>query len=73
MIFTILVSFSLDNALVAPKAKFNVFGIFFEWSGPEGAIGVKKKFQTTLILVFEVIVQPPKAHFLTFFQVRPES
>ena len=26
----------------------------------------EKKFQTTLILVFEVIVQPHKAHFLTF-------
>ena len=26
----------------------------------------EKKFQTTLILVFEVIVQPPEAHFLTF-------
>ena len=26
----------------------------------------EKKFQTTLILVFEVIMQPPKAHFLTF-------
>ena len=26
----------------------------------------EKKFQTTLILVFEVIVQPPKTHFLTF-------
>ena len=26
----------------------------------------EKKFQTTLILFFEVIVQPPKTHFLTF-------
>ena len=34
--------------------------------GPEGASGVKKKIQKTLILVFEVIVQPPKTHFLTF-------
>ena len=25
-----------------------------------------EKFQTMLILVFEVIVQPPKTHFLTF-------
>ena len=30
------------------------------------ASGVKKKFQTTLILIFEVILQPPKPHFLTF-------
>ena len=27
---------------------------------------MKKFFQKTLILVFEVIVQPPKTHFLTF-------
>ena len=27
---------------------------------------MKKKFPKTLILVFEVIVQPPKTHFLTF-------
>ena len=26
---------------------------------------MKKKYQTTLILVFEVIVQTPKTHFLT--------
>ena len=25
-----------------------------------------RKFQKTLILAFEVIVQPPKTHFLTF-------
>ena len=27
---------------------------------------MNKKFQRTLILVFEAIVQPPKTHFLTF-------
>ena len=43
------------------KIKINVVWSFFEQSG-----GVRKKFQTTLILVFEVIVQPPKTHFLTF-------
>ena len=47
MIFTILVSFSRDNALFALKAKINE-----KWS--------EKKFLTTLILVFEVIVQPTK-------------
>ena len=26
----------------------------------------EKEFQKMLILVFEVIAQPPKAHFLTF-------
>ena len=36
----------------------------------EGASGAKKKFQKTLILVFEVIVQPPKTHFLTFSKVQ---
>ena len=36
---------------------------------PEGARRgqrSEKKIQKTLIVVFEVIVQPPKAHFLTF-------
>ena len=70
VIFTILVSFSRDNALFASKAKINVFWNFFEQSGPEGASGVKKKFQKTFILVFEVIVQPPKTHFLTFSKVQ---
>ena len=32
---------------------------------PSGLLHLKK-FQTMLILVFEVIVQPPKTHFLTF-------
>ena len=38
----------------------------FEQSSQEGASEVKKNFKKTLILVFEVIVQPPKTHFLTF-------
>ena len=42
----------------------------FEWRGPEGASGVKKKFQKTLILAFEVIVQPRKRHFSTFSKVQ---
>ena len=63
VIFTILVSFSWDNALFASKAKINVFGNFFERSGAEGTSGVRFFFQKTLILVFEVIVQQPKAHF----------
>ena len=66
VIFTILVSFSWDNELFASKAKINVVWNFLEWSGPEVARGVRKKFQTTLILVFEVIMQPPKTHYLTF-------
>ena len=59
-----------SHFLFASKAKINVFWNFFEWSGPEGASGVKKKFQKTLILAFEVIVQPPKTHFLTFSKVQ---
>ena len=31
---------------------------------------MKKKFQKMLILVFEVIVQPPKTHILTFSKVQ---
>ena len=81
VIFKILVSFSRDNALFASKAKINifwkakinVFWNFFERSGPEGASGVKKKFQKMLILVFEVIVQPPKTHFLTFSKVQKQK
>ena len=57
---------SQDNALFASKDKINVVWNFFERSGPSGPSLHSKKFQTTLILVFEVIVQPPKTHFLTF-------
>ena len=45
LIFTILVSFSKDNALFASKAKINVFWKKFERSGPEGASGVRKFFK----------------------------
>ena len=41
---------------------------FFEWSGPEGASEVKKFFRKTLILAFEVIVQPPETHFFDIFK-----
>ena len=58
--FTILVSF------LPQRLKSTFFEIFLEWSGPEGTRGVKKCVQKTLILVFEVNMQPPKAHFLTF-------
>ena len=34
------------------------------------ALEVKKKFQKTLILAFEVIVQPHKRHFMTFSKVQ---
>ena len=43
------------SCMITSKPKINVFWNFFEWIGPEGASGVKKKFQNTLILVFEVI------------------
>ena len=33
LIFTILVSFSRENALLASKAKINIVWNFFEWSG----------------------------------------
>ena len=44
VIFTILVSFSRDNALLfASKAKINVFlNFIFKWSGPmKGTVGQK--------------------------------
>ena len=66
MISTILVSFSRDNALFASKAKINVVWIFFRTERSQRGRQSEKKFQTMLILVFEVIVQPPKTHFLTF-------
>ena len=56
----------------ASKTKINVFWKNFERSGPKGASGVKKKFQTMLILVFEVIVQP-HGNIFWHFQVRPKS
>ena len=55
------------------RLKSTSFEIFLEWSGSEGASGVKKKFQKTLILVFEVIVQPPKTHFSTFSKVQKQK
>ena len=48
------------SCTINSKAKIKVFWKFFEWSGPEGASRVKKKFQKTLILAFEVIVQLPE-------------
>ena len=39
---------------------------FFRTERPRRSWRSEKKFRETLILVFEVIVQPPKAHFLTF-------
>ena len=67
VIFTILVSFSRDNALFASKAKINIVWNFFERSDPKEASEVRKKFQTMLILVFEVIVQPTTQN--TFFDI----
>ena len=60
VIFTILVSFSRDNALFASNAKINLTPL-----APSGLLR-SKFFQKMLILVFEVIVQPSKTHFLTF-------
>ena len=58
-------NFGLIFALFASKAKINVVGIFLNGRCPKGTRS-EKKFQTTLILVFEVIVQLPKPLFLTF-------
>ena len=44
---------------------FHNFGLIFTGQCTPGPV-CSKKFQTTLILAFEVIVQPPKTHFLTF-------
>ena len=52
------------------RLKSTFFEKNFEWSGPEAAGRVKKKFQKTLILVFEVIVQLPKTHFWKFSKVQ---
>ena len=46
------------------------FVIFSNGAAPKGLAEWRKKFQKTLILVFEVIVQPPKTHFLTFSNVQ---
>ena len=71
VIFSILDSFSRDNALFAWKAKINVFWKFFSnGAAPKGPAKWRKFFQKTLILAFEVIVQPPKTHFLTFSKVQ---
>ena len=65
VIFTIFVSFLQDNALFASKAKINFFEILSSRGCPKGTRS-EVKISKTLILVFEVIVQPPKTHFLTF-------
>ena len=46
--------------------------IFLHSSGPSGPLH-SKKFQKTLILAFEVIVQPPKTHFSTFSKVQKQK
>ena len=53
---------SLENVT---KYAYVVAQFFLHSEYPSGTLR-SKKFQTMLILVFEVIVQPPKAHFLTF-------
>ena len=45
------------------KLKSMFFEKNFERSGSKEASGVRKKIQKPLILVFEVIVQPPKHIF----------
>ena len=56
------------NTLFASKAKINVFWHFFEWIiGLKWALhcsGVLKKFQNTLVLASEVIVQPRSLNLL---------
>ena len=59
----------MEVSLSATKAQM-LKSMFYERSGHKGACGVKKKFQKTLILVFEVIVQPPKRHFFTFSNIQ---
>ena len=48
--------------MFAAKAMF--FKKKIQGKGFRRGSGVKKKFQKTLILIFEVIIQPPKTHFL---------
>ena len=50
-----------DNVLFASKAKIKVFWIFFKGAvPPKGPAEWRKNVKKTLILAFEVIVQPPK-------------
>ena len=46
-----------------PQRLKSTFLKTFRVEGPQREPGVKKKFQNTLILVFEVIVQPRKHTF----------
>ena len=65
VIFTILVSFLCDKctqARFASRAKINVFWNFFRTEHSQTGQWREEKFQKTLILAFEVIVQPPKQH-----------
>ena len=55
------------------RLKSTFFEIFPSGGYPRRRPGVKKKFQKTLILVFEVIVQPVKTHFLTFSKVQKQK
>ena len=47
------------------KLKPTLFEILSIGGCPKSTRRSEKKFQITLILVFEVIVQPPKVHFFT--------
>ena len=49
--------FELQNLYAVHTLMTNIFGIIFERTYPEGACGVKKKFQKTLTLAFEVIMK----------------
>ena len=50
----------LGGCMITSKTKINVFLNFFEWRVPEWNLEWRKNFKKKLILVFKVIVQPPK-------------
>ena len=56
-------------ALFASKAKIKVFEISSSGGSTKETWSLKKFFQKSLILVFEVIVQPPITHIWNFYLV----
>ena len=56
-------------ARLPPRLKSMFFEIFSNGATPKG----EEKIQKTLILVFEVIVQPLKTHFSAFSKVQKQK
>ena len=60
-------------ARLPQRLKSTFFDIFSNGAAPKGPAERRKKCQKTMNLALEVIVQPPKTHFLTFSKVQKKK